>query len=68
LKPDEYNLREAYELAMILPVDYYGEGSYLKWMKVGWALSNISKKLFIAWVAFSAKSSTFQFDSMSRPI
>jgi P4 family phage/plasmid primase-like protien len=64
LKPDEYNLREAYELAMILPVEYYGEGSYLKWMKVGWALSNISKKLFIAWVAFSAKSPTFQFDSI----
>ena len=64
LKPDEYNLREAYELAMILPVEYYGEGSYLKWMKVGWALSNISKKLFVAWVAFSAKSPTFQFDSI----
>jgi len=65
LKPDEYNLREAYELAMILPVDYYGEGSYLKWMKVGWALSNISKKLFIAWLALSAKSPTFQFDGIS---
>ena len=65
LKPDEYNLREAYELAMILPVEYYGEGSYLKWMKVGWALSNISKRLFIAWLAFSAKSPTFQFDSVT---
>ena len=65
LKPDEYNLREAYELVMVLPIEYYGNGSYLKWMRVGWALSNISKKLFIAWVAFSAKSPTFQFDSIS---
>jgi P4 family phage/plasmid primase-like protien len=64
LKTDEYNLREAYELAMILPIEYYGDGSYLKWMKVGWALSNISKKLFVAWVAFSAKSPKFQFDSI----
>lgn len=64
LKPDEYNLREAYELVMVLPIEYYGDGSYLKWMRVGWALSNISKKLFIAWVAFSAKSPTFQFDSI----
>jgi P4 family phage/plasmid primase-like protien len=64
LKPDEYNLREAYELVMILPVDYYGEGSYLKWMRVGWALCNISQRLFIVWVAFSAKSSTFQLDSI----
>ncbi len=64
LKPDEYNIREAYELAMILPIEYYGEGSYLKWMKVGWALSNVSKKLFIGWVSFSARSPTFQFDSI----
>lgn len=66
LKPVEYDLREAYELAMILPVEYYGEGSYNRWIRVGWALSNISQKLFIAWVAFSARSPTFQFDSIGE--
>ena len=66
LNPPEYALREAYELVMILPVEYYGEGSYLKWMKVGWALCNISRRLFVAWVAFSAKSKTFQFDTISE--
>jgi P4 family phage/plasmid primase-like protien len=64
LNPTDYVLREAYELVMILSKDYYGEGSYLKWMKVGWALCNVSKRLFIAWVAFSAKSPTFEYDSI----
>jgi len=64
LNPTEYNLREAYEIAMILPESYYGLGSYENWMKVGWALSNISKKLLIAWIAFSSKSSTFTYDSI----
>jgi P4 family phage/plasmid primase-like protien len=64
LKPVEYDMREAYELVMILPVEYYGEGSYSKWMRVGWALCNISQRLFVAWVAFSARSSTFRFDTI----
>lgn len=64
LNPTEYNLREAYEIAMILPESYYGVGSYENWMKVGWALSNISKKLLIVWIAFSAKSSTFTYDTI----
>jgi P4 family phage/plasmid primase-like protien len=66
LSPTDYDLRESYELVMILPVEYYGEGSYTKWMRVGWALCNISQRLFIAWVAFSARSSTFQFDSIGE--
>jgi len=66
LNPTDYAMREAYELVMILPVEYYGEGSYLKWMRVGWALCNINRRLFVAWVAFSAKSSTFQFSSISE--
>ena len=64
ISPTDYEYREMYEYVMILPVSFYGEGSYLNWMKVGWALSSISKKMLIVWVAFSARSSTFQFDSI----
>ena len=65
LNPNEYDLREAYELTMILPESYYGDGSYTNWMRVGWALCNISKRLLIVWIAMSAKSSSFQFSSIS---
>lgn len=57
----EYYLREIYEYTMVLPETYYGEGSYTKWIRVGWALKNYSTRLLIVWLAFSAKSSTFRF-------
>lgn len=60
----DYHMREAYELTMILPVEYYGEGSYSRWIRVGWALRNIHPNMIIAWIAMSAKSPTFQFDSI----
>ena len=56
---NEYTLRDAYEYTMSLPKTYYGEGSFAKWIRVGWALRNINYKLFIVWLAFSAKSATF---------
>jgi hypothetical protein len=31
----------------------YADGSY-KWLRVGWALRNISNELFIVWVIFSS--------------
>lgn len=52
-KYDEY---EAYSYAMTLPPMYYENGSYERWIKVGWALKTISKNLFIVWLAFSAQS------------
>lgn len=55
----EYNLRDAYEYTMALPKSYYGEGSFSKWIRVGWALRNINNRLFIVWLAFSAKSHQF---------
>jgi len=64
--PQEYELREAYEYTMVLPDIYYDVGSFTKWIRVGWALRNISDKLFIVWVAFSAKSSTFSYSSISE--
>jgi P4 family phage/plasmid primase-like protien len=57
----DYKLKEAYDYTMALPEQYYGEGSYLKWISVGWALRNTSDMLFIVWIAFSAKSKSFHF-------
>jgi len=60
----DYDLKDSYDYVMILPPSYYDEGSYLKWIKVGWCLKNISNRLLIVWIAFSAKSSTFDFGSI----
>lgn len=61
---DEYELRELHELVMILPEKYYGNGSYEKWIRVGWALKNHSNKMLLSWIAFSARSPTFQYSSV----
>lgn len=64
LSTADFEFKEVYEYTMILPESYYGEGSYSKWVKVGMALCNISPKLLIVWIAFSAKSKTFLYDSI----
>ena len=66
LDPTEFELREAYEYIMILPKTYYEEGSFTKWVRVGWALYNTSEKLFIVWVAFSAQLEGFSYTSGIR--
>jgi P4 family phage/plasmid primase-like protien len=58
---DDYELKEAYQYTMTLPEPYYGSGSYSKWIRVGWALRNISDRLFVIWVLFSAQSPEFHF-------
>jgi len=63
LSPADYELRETYEYTMILPESYYGSGSYNKWIKVGFALKNISNRLLIVFLAFSAKFPGFQYST-----
>jgi P4 family phage/plasmid primase-like protien len=60
----EYDLKATYEYVNILPSSYYEEGSYNKWIRVGWVLKNTSMKLLIVWIAFSAKAKNFQFSSI----
>lgn len=60
--PDKYECYEAYQYVMTLPACYYEDGSYEKWFKVGCALCNTSDCLFIAFLAFSAQASKFDFD------
>lgn len=52
----EYHLQEAYEYTMILPATYYDDRN--KWIRVGWALKNVSVSMLIVWIAFSSKSTT----------
>jgi P4 family phage/plasmid primase-like protien len=60
----EYELKSTYEFVNILPPSYYDDGSYAKWIRVGWVLKNTSPKLLIVWLAFSAKAKNFQFSSI----
>ena len=60
----DYLLKETYQFTMTLPEPYYGANSFMKWIRVGWALRNISDRLFIVWVAFSAQTSTFDYSSI----
>jgi hypothetical protein len=59
---NDWNLIEIYEYTMGLPASYYGEGSYSKWVRVGIALKSVSNNAFFIWVAFSAQSSTFDWN------
>jgi P4 family phage/plasmid primase-like protien len=63
LLPQEYDIREANDYTMILPETYYGVGSFAKWIRVGWALRNISDKLLIVWIKFSAQAATWSFET-----
>ena len=68
LEPMDYELREAYEYTMILPKSFWGPGSFTKWIRVGWALRNISDRLFIVWVAFSAQDPAFDYRSIRNDL
>lgn len=57
----ENELKEAHDYTMTLPDSYYGPGSFTKWIRVGWALRNISNKLFIVWAAFSSQAPNFEY-------
>lgn len=61
LSESDYELRETWEYTMVLPSNYYENGSYSKWIRVGWALRNIDDRLVILWLAFSAKASRFDY-------
>jgi len=63
--PSDYELKTIYDFTMILPDKYYGESSYDKWIRVGWVLKNTSNRLLIVWIAFSAKSSSFQYNKIA---
>lgn len=57
-------LKESFQYTMSLPASYYADGSYTKWLRVGWALRNISNELFIVWVIFSAQNRSFVYSTI----
>ena len=60
----DYELVETHKYTMTLPEQYYGPGSYEKWLRVGMALSETCNLLFITWVAFSGQSVNFSFSDI----
>jgi len=61
LSHNDYEVKETHLFTMILPESYYQEGSFNKWIRVGWALKNTHEKLFLTWMKFSSQSSSFDF-------
>ena len=61
---NDYDLKEAFEYTMTLPPSYYEEGSFTKWIRVGWALKNINNKLLIVWIVFSAQARNFNYNDI----
>ncbi len=68
LSQEEYYLREAAELTMILPEKYYGGGKYDAWIRVCFALKNTSQKLWIVWIAFCAKWRHFDYSNINGEV
>lgn len=53
---DDESIKNIYKFTMALPEEYYGPGSYNKWIRVGWALKNEGEKLLLIWIVFSLQS------------
>ena len=53
--PCSYKLKETHDYTMSLPSNYYGPGSFTKWIRVGWALANTGPKMFLTWLKFSCQ-------------
>ena len=64
----DYKYKEIYDLIMILPEEYYGPGSYNKWIKVGFALKSMGDKMILPWLKFCARSSEFNFTEITTLI
>ena len=66
IRPIDYELKETHDFTLILPESYYGESSYNKWIRVGWALKNTDVKLFLTWIKLSSKYSNFSYSEVPR--
>ena len=64
IEVNEYKIKETHKYTMSLPSQYYEEGSYNKWIRVGWALASTSPKLFITWFKFSSQAKNFDWSSV----
>ena len=60
----DYKLKETHQYTLALPENYYGAGSYSKWLRVGWALANTNRKMFLTWIKFSSQSKEFDWSEV----
>lgn len=65
LEKTNYEIKETHLYCLELPSQYYGPGSYDKWIRVGWALKNTHPKLFLTWIKFSSKSIEFDYSDIN---
>ena len=64
--PDvDYSVKEIHRYTMSLPKEFWGPGSYTKWIKTGWALKNTHEKLLLTWLKFSSQSDSFSYSDIS---
>ncbi len=61
----DFKLKEIHDYTMCLPEPYFGQGSFDKWIRVGWALRNTDFRMFPTWMLFSSQSPSFSFDQVS---
>ena len=59
----EYKYKETHKYTMALGSEYWGSGSYDKWIRVGWALRNTHDCMYLTWLKMSAQSEDFSFDN-----
>jgi P4 family phage/plasmid primase-like protien len=66
IKNIDYDVKEAHEYALALPPPYYEDGSYAKWIRVGWALKNSDDegRLLISWIKMSSQAKNFKFNDI----
>lgn len=57
----DYELKEIHEFTLSLSDKFYGPNSYNNWIRVGWALKNKNKKLFLTWLKMSTQSKEFNW-------
>ena len=57
----DYSIKEVHKYTMLLPKEYWGPGSYDKWIRVGWALKNTNPRLVLTWYKFCSQSEDFDF-------
>tara|TARA_Y100000768_G_C23991051_1_gene693087 strand:- start:11036 stop:13849 length:2814 start_codon:yes stop_codon:yes gene_type:complete len=57
----EYRIKEIHQYTLALPKDFWGPGSYDKWIRVCWALKNTSEALLLTWIKFCSKSDDFDY-------
>lgn len=69
MNPTFYRLKEVHSYTLALPKSFYGQGSYNKWIRVGWALANTHHNLFLTWLKMSTKGSedgSFDWESVPK--